>query len=101
MGPPRAARPHARLLAHRGWTKEHLIVFDLETGEGAAFRPGGLAAADLERHRIHVCPLFEPFLEWLYKQDLSDLGRLPSRVKLVGPDLELSGRRRQGPRKMR
>ncbi len=99
LGPPSAARPHARLLASRGWPPEDLIVFDLETGEGAVFHPGGLAAADLDAHRIRVCPLFEPFLEWLYAQDLDDLARLPSRIELKNVPFELSARRREGSKK--
>ncbi len=94
IGPPSAARHQARLLASRGWSAKDLIVFDLETGEGAVFSPGGLAAADLEKHRIQVCPLFLPFLEWLYRQDLHDLGSLPERVTLKVPHLELASRRR-------
>lgn len=56
------------LLQQRGWGERHIMVFDLETGEGAVFRHGGLAKADLHKHKIWVCPLFEPFLEWLYEQ---------------------------------
>ncbi len=29
------------LLRARGWCSRHVIVFDLETGEGAEFLPGG------------------------------------------------------------
>lgn len=94
MGPPSAARPYARVLADRGWSTSDILVFDLETGEGAAFRPGGLAAADLDKHAIRVCPLFLPFLEWLYKQDLSDLERLPSELRLKGIPLDLCARER-------
>lgn len=54
------------LLMHEGWSIEHLLVTDLATGEGALFRLGGFAPADLNKHRIWVCPLFEPFLTWLY-----------------------------------
>lgn len=54
------------LLSRCGWGPEHLWVLDLETGEGACFKPGGSAAADLEKHPIHVCFLYPVFLEWLY-----------------------------------
>src|SRR5262245_60038740 len=61
------------LLGGRGWTSNHVLVLDLQTGEGAMFRPPGSVTADLnDKHQIWVCPLFEPFLEWLYKQDLTD-----------------------------
>src|SRR5260370_36921520 len=67
------------LLEAIGWSeKHHVFVMDLQTGEGAIFRHGGDAQADLEKHQILVCPLFEPFLTWLYKQDLSDLTKLPA-----------------------
>jgi len=85
------------LPAYCGWGPEHLWVLDLATGEGAFFRPGGFAAADLRRHRILVCPLFEPFLEWLYGQDLFDLDTLPDLVKLPHAPAAFHGYRRPGP----
>lgn len=84
------------LLSQRGWDHQHIIVFDLETCEGAAFRPGGKPSADLEKHRIHVCPLFEPFLEWLYTQDLRDLDALPDSVALPDAEFMFAGYRRPG-----
>lgn len=88
------------LLATRGWCPEHLWVMDLQTGEGACFRPGGLASGDLNSHAIWVCPMFEPFLEWLYKQDLSDLGKLPQLVSFTPEETRqhtsLKGYRRPG-----
>lgn len=83
------------LLREIGWGPDHIIVFDLQTCEGAAFSPGGLARADLNKHRIHVCVLFEAFLEWLYKQDLADLTALPDRVE-VDAEFALAGYRRPG-----
>lgn len=84
------------LLQSRWSPTEHLLVMDLETGEGAMFRHGGLAKADLTKHRIWVCVLFQPFLEWLYKQDVTDLDALPDTVKLKGLPLQMSGYRRPG-----
>lgn len=84
------------VLSARGWTRRHIWVLDLQTGEGAIFLPGGSARADLEKHKIWVCPMFEPFLEWVYRQDLSDLDALPHAVELVG-DSALYGYRRPGP----
>lgn len=55
------------LLDYTGWTREHIYVLDLATGEGAIFKPGGFAKADLNKHKIWVCPMFEPFLTWLYR----------------------------------
>ena len=85
-----------QLLSTIGWDQSHILVTDLQTGEGAIFRPGGLAAADLHKHRIWVCPLFEPFLTWLYQQDLTDLNALPDVVEIAA-ESALYGYRRQGP----
>jgi hypothetical protein len=41
--------------------------------------------------------MFEPFLEWLYAQDLSDLGALPRLVELPDAEFSFSGYRRSGP----
>lgn len=101
------------LLGRTGWTGRHFVVSDLQTGESAIFLLGGHAANDLDKHAIWVCPLFEPFLEWLYvqwnewcaqmlasKDPLPSPGdflpQLPKQVKVDYP-MELSGRRRNGP----
>lgn len=84
------------LLSKRGWGNNHALVLDLETGEGAVFCIGGLAKCDLEKHRIWVCPLFEPFLEWLYQQDLDDLDQLPSVIDLGYVPTAIRGYRRPG-----
>lgn len=46
--------PCQSLIGGRGWTPQHIFVMDLQTGEGAMFRPGGSAHHDLEKHRIWV-----------------------------------------------
>lgn len=98
-----------RLLLGRGWRPQtHLLVVDLQTGEGAMFARRGLAAADLAKHAIWVCPMFEPFLEWLYayfkgqfqsiEAGLEDIQALPALVALDCPEKSaLSGYRRPGP----
>jgi hypothetical protein len=43
-----------------------------------------------------VCPLFEPFLEWLYQQDLTRIEELPSHVDLPEAEFQLHGYRRPG-----
>jgi hypothetical protein len=87
------------LLNACGWTRDHFMLFDLQTGEGAVFifNPTGLARADLEKHRVWVCPQFEPFLAWLYKQPREKVLALdlPSVVDLDGPG-EMYGYRRGG-----
>jgi hypothetical protein len=86
----------APLLREIGWGPEHLWVLDLQTGEGAFFRLGGLARADLNKHKIWVCPMFEPFLEWLYQQDVTDLSVLPDLVRLPEAEASFAGYRRSG-----
>lgn len=70
------------LLAHCGMGYRDILVLDLVTGEGAVFTPGGSARADLVKRQIRVCPMFEPFLHWLYQQDLTYMDRLPQLVEL-------------------
>jgi hypothetical protein len=44
-------------------------------------------------------PLFEPFLTWLYQQDLADLDKLPDFVEIdekIAP-FSMAGYRRPGP----
>jgi hypothetical protein len=88
------------LLEGIGWDSRHIIVFDLQTCEGAAFLPGGKAKYDLEKHRIWVCPLFEPFREWLYKRQLDDVTALPDTLDLPDATSALAGYRRKGPQKV-
>lgn len=74
------------LLQQCGWTDKHVLVVDLQTGEGiivlprkgrGAHKP---ASYDLNhKHQVWVCPMFEPFLNWLYEQDLTE--PLPTLVK--------------------
>jgi hypothetical protein len=84
---------HGALLSGRGWNEGHILVLDLQTGEGAVFRHGGLASADLKKHAIWVCPLFPHFLEWLYEQDVTDLSKLPGVVEIPHAEFSLVGRR--------
>jgi hypothetical protein len=94
----RSAVDELPLIWTRGWDEKHILVWDLQTGEGAIFLPGGYAKADLDKHRIWVCPMFEPFLTWLYKQDLSDIDNLPPHVNFSQEEapFAMSGYRRPG-----
>lgn len=85
------------LLRRLGWSPEHLWVLDLQTGEGACLLPGGLPSSDLNKHRVWVCPMFEPFLMWLYRQDLSELDQLPDLLERPDAPFELWGYRPPGP----
>lgn len=85
------------LMSQCGWTLfDGLWVLDLQTGEGAFFTPAGHAKADLDKHRIWVCPLFEPFLTWLYKNVTKNLDDLPAHIHLGGVPLQFRGHRRTG-----
>jgi hypothetical protein len=84
------------MLPQLGWTYDNLWVLDLQTGEGALFNPRGLAVADLTKHAVWVCPLFSPFLEWVYKQNLEDITKLPDFVELPEAPSSMYGYRRQG-----
>lgn len=100
-----------RLLRRCGWTEQHALVLDLQTGEGAMFFPSGSASADLDKHKVWVCPMFEPFLSWLYEHvrehgwepdaerplDPVWFVRLPEVVELPGAEGALYGYRRGGP----
>lgn len=90
----------ASLLAARGWGGGHVFVMDLQTGEGGMFRLGGHAPADLNNRSIWVCPLFEPFLVWLYQRAVAfgpdwweDLPRV---VSLPDAPSAIHGYRRPG-----
>lgn len=83
------------LLSSRGHARSHRLVLDLETCEGAIFGPGGSARADLRKHAVWVCPLFEPFLQWIYTQPQPiDLDALPAVVELPGVEPAMAGYRR-------
>ncbi len=88
------------LIMGRGRTVDHVYVMDLQTGEGAMFLPGGLARADLNKHRIWVCPLFEPFLTWLYRhitETKNWFTEMPRVVALPDAEFDMYGYRRPGP----
>jgi hypothetical protein len=85
------------LLLARGWTQRHILVLDLETGEGAIFfKFSTSASADLHKHRIWVCPMYEPFLEWLLAQKFQSIDDLPEFVKLDTEYSAMAGYRREG-----
>lgn len=82
------------IIGGRGWDQNTLLVLDLQTGEGSLFRPGGSAVADLEKHKIWVCPMFEPFLTWLWAQP--DPFAIPAHVDLPEAEFQWAGYRRGG-----
>ena len=100
----RSAMPGAersRVIAGRGWSRQAVWVMDLETGEAAMFWPGGNPRMDLQKKQIWVCPLYEPFLEWLYghvqEHQAQWWDALPVLVELPEAPFEIHGYRRSGP----
>lgn len=89
--------PSARLVDNLGWGDRHIWVMDLATGEGGLFRHGGLARADLNRRKVAVCLLFEPFLQWLYRQPWEQIPGLAGQiVELSDSPAGFLGYRRPG-----
>jgi len=97
-----AGLPPQKIMRSTGWHYTDVIVWDLVTGEGAMFVPGGIAQADLQKHQIWVCPMFEPFLSWLYEfiaeHGVTWLEELPAVVTLPDAAFDTSGYRRPGPK---
>ena len=87
------------VLREAGWDPrgKDMLVLDLVTREGAVFSYGGYAHGDLMKHKVWVCPLFEPFLDWLYQQPWEKVAALdlPDYTELQAP-ADLQGYRRPG-----
>src|SRR5262245_60353133 len=83
-----------------------VLVHDLQTREGGIFYLRGHAAADLNKTRVWVCPMFEPFLVWLYAryQAAASAGDrewwegLPTHVDIPEAPFAMRGHRREGTR---
>lgn len=88
------------LLRSIGQGQGDVLVFDLQTCEGAIFKPGGSVKHDLDKHRIWVCPMYHFFLEWLYAQPKEKVAALdlPALVTLDTSFFAFAGYRRPGPR---
>lgn len=88
------------LIRSCGHSEYDTLVLDLQTCEGAIFTPGGNAAADLAKHRIWVCVLYEPFLVWLWTRAEGQrlrLDALPDVIDLPDAPFAFAGYRRTGP----
>ncbi len=78
----------ANLLRTCGYHEQNLWrwILDIQTGEGLSVRVEkdgrGNAKADLSKHKIWVCPLFEPMLDWFYKNGFCPVDELPSLINL-------------------
>ncbi len=90
----------SQLLRQCGWGPRHYWVLDLQTGEGAVFQVPGYAPADLNKRRIWVCPMFEPFLAWMFeharREGANWFERLPRTVMLDDAEFCMHGYRRAG-----
>lgn len=90
------------VLREAGWGKHDpdVLVLDLVTREGAVFyvNKQGVPSSDLNKHRVWVCPLFEPFLGWLYTQPREQVMALalPDHVDLADAPFDSHGYRRPG-----
>jgi hypothetical protein len=90
------------LLRLRAWSRDYIWVMDLETGEGALLCHRDVVRDALERHQVWVCPLFEPFVGWLFAQPMHGdpeawLDGLPPLIDFPDAAFGLSGYRRGGP----
>lgn len=85
----------ASLVRSRGWGPEHFWFMDLQTGEAALFRHGGFARADLNKHRIWVCPMAEPALTWIMAHPLNELPTVIHLTEAEAPS-SFAGYRRPG-----
>lgn len=89
--------PGRALLPACGWPPGFLWVADLQTAEAVYVRPGGSASYDLDKHRVWVCPMFGPFLAWLYRfLEEHDVKELPPYVALPDAVFAFHGYRRPG-----
>lgn len=94
----------ASLLRSRGRNPDSLLVVDLETNEGAWFRPGGSVEYDIRKKRIWVCVMFGSLLQWLYNQATEakkagrvfDIDDLPP-VVYIPDTIDAASYRRPGP----
>jgi hypothetical protein len=92
-----AIDPDHRLISGRGWSRDHFLMLDLQTGEGGIFARRSRAHFDLEKHAIWVCPLYEPTLQVIMDTWDGDLASLPAHVDLPEVEFQWSGYRRPGP----
>jgi hypothetical protein len=95
-----SAVTHSPFLVEVGYggdIRRWLWVFDLQTGEGAIFPVlnRGSVRHDLDKHKIWVCLLYEPFIGWLYQNYDGDIDKIPNYLEINAPD-GLYGYRRPG-----
>ncbi len=94
-----------RIASLHGWGGDHVWLFDLQTGESARFYINNPVPVDvrsqLKNHQIWVCPMFEPFMVWLWSHirlNPSWWDTLPRTVELpADTPFEVAGFRRPGP----
>ncbi len=87
------------VIRSQGFTRRDIWILDLATGEGAIFPLSGSGSADVHKRRIRVCPLYEPFVVWLYDYVAKTpdwWNALPRLVALPDAPSALHGHRRTG-----
>jgi hypothetical protein len=92
----------------RRFTPDRTLIVDLQTGEGCEFslERHGLPHAEQaswelnDRHKIWVCPLFEPFVRWLAvwasEHENWTIGQIPNLIDLKDAKFAFAGHRREG-----
>ncbi len=92
-----ASQPQS-LLRSRMRDPDGIWCLDIETNEGAYLRWGPRMHLDLnDKHQVWVCPMYEPFLEWLGSQhELGDITMLPHFLRLDTDFGAVAGYRRSG-----
>ncbi len=94
-----------RLVNLGGPGRQDIWVLDLQTGEGARFPIEFVRDVDvhhqLNKHRIWVCPLYEPFVAFLFgyigNHQRTWWDTLPRTVEMPTAGIVVFGRRRPGP----
>lgn len=86
---------------------DHIWLLDIQAGEGALFSINNPIPVDvphqLNEKQIYICPMFEPFMTWLWEHIRSHQGtnldwfdELPRVVVLPEAPFDLYGYRRRG-----
>ena len=99
VGEPLLGRTEGNLRKGQIDPRRARLVFDLQTKKGGLFEPdpAGDSNADLEASGLWVCPLFAPFLAWLYERGQAPVASLPSIFNLPPAQSKLQGYKRPGP----
>lgn len=73
------------LLRQLGWSRDHYLILDLESGQGAIFHRGSHPEWDERTKGLSRNPMLVPLWKWLQTQDLDRIQDFPDKVTLEGP----------------